>query len=354
MNSSIYAFTAALVASVSLTPAVRQLAFRTGMVDKPNARKIHHTPIPLLGGLAIAFGAILATLVFVEGGPTNQMLAILCGQAILLAVGTADDRGMLHHQTKLMVAMPLVALLVIVADVRLTVLENLFNGVAPVALLAVADYTITFIWLVGITAAFSILDHMDGLCAGTAVIGALFFIIFSITAGQTHVATLAAATLGAALGFLRWNFNPAKIFMGDGGAMFLGFTMAVLGLKIRPAGVPDATAWIIPVLILIVPIFDTFMVSISRARRSLIPFSSPGKDHTAHRLSNLSLGHRNAVLCVYLVGLAGGMLALLVSQLDVIPVIVLAIVLVAVAVSGVVLLERAPFERQQKKTPGDH
>src|ERR1700736_4446339 len=104
---------------------------------------------------------------------------------------------------------------------------------------------------------------------------------------QVILLSLAPFALGAALGFLRWNFNPAKIFMGDGGAMFLGFLMATLGLKIRLDGAPFPAGWLVPVLILGVPIFDTTMVSISRSRRGLLPFASPGKDHTAHRLSNL-------------------------------------------------------------------
>jgi UDP-GlcNAc:undecaprenyl-phosphate/decaprenyl-phosphate GlcNAc-1-phosphate transferase len=210
------------------------------------------------------------------------------------------------------------------------------------------DACFTIFWVVGITASFSILDHMDGLCAGIAAVAAAFFTIGASLNGQTMVRTLGAAALGSALGFLRWNFNPAKIFMGDGGAMLLGFLMATLGLKIRPEGVAFPANWLVPVLILGVPIFDTTLVSISRARRGLLPFTSPGKDHTAHRLSNLGLGHRGAVLMLYcLAGLLGAC-AVLLPSLSSGTAYGLAGALAVLGFIAVLILESAPFERQAK------
>jgi len=203
-------------------------------------------------------------------------------------------------------------------------------------------------WVVGITASFSILDHMDGLCAGISAVGAIFFFLSASFSGQTMVRTLAAATLGAALGFLLWNFNPAKIFMGDGGAMFLGFLMAALGLKVRPEGIHGSVSWLVPVLILGVPIFDTTLVSISRARRSLLPFTSPGKDHTAHRLSNLGLGHRGAVLALYAVAVLFGIIALAIPHVSVGTAYMIAAVAALCGIVAVIFLERAPYERQVK------
>jgi UDP-GlcNAc:undecaprenyl-phosphate GlcNAc-1-phosphate transferase len=189
---------------------------------------------------------------------------------------------------------------------------------------------------------------MDGLCAGITAVAAAFFTLAAYMNGQTAVQTLAAATLGAALGFLRWNFNPAKIFMGDGGAMFLGFLMATLGLKIRPDGAPFPAGWLVPVLILGVPIFDTTMVSISRARRGLLPFTSPGKDHTAHRLSNLGLGHRGAVLVMYLLAGLLGTMSLFVGRLSTGTIYALVVALALCALIAVVFLETAPYEKQIK------
>jgi UDP-GlcNAc:undecaprenyl-phosphate GlcNAc-1-phosphate transferase len=162
------------------------------------------------------------------------------------------------------------------------------------------------------------------------------------------VRTLGAAVFGAALGFLRWNFNPAKIFMGDGGAMFLGFMMATLGLKIRPEGAPFPQSWLVPILILGVPIFDTTLISISRSRRGLLPFTSPGKDHTAHRLSNLGLGHRGAVIALYCLATIYGAFALLVPRFSPTMAYALAGILIILGFAAVLLLENAPYERQSK------
>jgi len=167
--------------------------------------------------------------------------------------------------------------------------------------------------------------------------------------GQTLVTTLAAAVLGAATGFLRWNFKPAQIFMGDGGAMFLGFLMAMLGLKLRLENSNHLSAWLAPVLILSVTIFDTTLVTISRSRRGLLPFATPGKDHAAHRLSNLGLGHRGAVLTLYLLGAIGGGAAVLVSYLSARMASLVGALALCTILAGVVYLERAPYEHQTRK-----
>ncbi len=345
MTAVLIAFTFALLASLGLTVPVRQLALRVGMVDHPGPRKVHLTPIPLLGGLAIYCGVVLAILVAIDGEAWGQMVGILAGATLVALVGVLDDRGLLHHQIKLFVGMPAAAIILLASGVRAQVFSTILGGQAG----RVADAALTILWVVGITAAFSIFDHMDGLCAGVAAMAALFFTIFATLSGQVLVSTLAAAVLGAALGFLRWNFNPAKIFMGDGGAMFLGFLMATLALKLRPSEPPQANSWLIPVLILGVPIFDTTLVSISRLRRGLLPFTSPGKDHTAHRLANLGLGQRRAVLALYALGAVFGLVALVVKHLPARQSYALAGVMAAAMLVAVALLESAPFDRQEPK-----
>jgi UDP-GlcNAc:undecaprenyl-phosphate GlcNAc-1-phosphate transferase len=213
----------------------------------------------------------------------------------------------------------------------------------------VLDAILTIFFVVGITASFSILDHMDGLCAGVAATASIFFALLAYLNGQTLVTTLAAAVLGAATGFLRWNFKPAKIFMGDGGAMFLGFLMATLGLKLRLEHANHFSAWLVPLLILGVTIFDTTLVTVSRSRRGLLPFATPGKDHAAHRLANLGLGHRGAVVSLYLLGFLTGGAAVLVSYLSPLAAAVVATVAFAAVLSGVIFLEHAPYERQAQK-----
>ena len=342
MLGGVLTFAVAFAASCGLTVPIRRMALHWGIVDIPNARKIHRTPIPLLGGVAIYCGTVLSILGFVESRARGQIFGILAASTLLLVVGILDDRHLLHHQIKLFVAMPLAALTLVALGVKTHVGSAFLPGPSG----PVLDIGLTLFWVVGITAAYNIFDHMDGLASGVTAIASLFFTILAIREGQVLVATLGAALLGGSLGFLLWNFNPAKIFMGDGGAMFLGFMVATLGLKLRLHSVPEATSWMIPVLLLIVPIFDTTLVSISRARRGLIPFASPGKDHTAHRLANVGLGQRGAVLVLYAVGFAGGLLALLVCGLSVETAWILALVVVLAALIAVSVLERFPYERQ--------
>jgi UDP-GlcNAc:undecaprenyl-phosphate/decaprenyl-phosphate GlcNAc-1-phosphate transferase len=343
-HAEIIDFAVALLASLLLTVPVRHLALRYGMVDKPGPRKVHVNPIPLLGGIAIYLGFVLAILLTRHDVPEQQIVGVLAGATLLAIVGFLDDGGLLHHQVKLFIGMPIAAIFLIASGIRAQLFSQFVPGIAGLAL----DWCLTVVWVVGITAAFSILDHMDGLCAGIAAVAAGFFTISAAMNGQTLVRTLGAAALGASLGFLRWNFNPAKIFMGDGGAMFLGFLMATLGLKIRPDGTQFPHTWLVPVLVLGVPIFDTALVSISRARRGLLPFTSPGKDHTAHRLSNLGLGHRGAVLAMYVLAAILGGIALLIPDLSPATVYTIAGILIVAALCAIYLLEALPYERQVK------
>src|ERR1700680_2319814 len=312
MAAGVLAFLVALIASLLLVVPVRALALRVGMVDLPGPRKVHLRPIPLLGGLDM-YGAVMIAVLFVFDGPARaQIEGILAGASLVAAVGILDDSGWLHHQVKLFIGMPVAALILLITGIHAQVFSVLLGGRTGYIL----DALLTVVWVVGITASFSILDHMDGLCAGIAAVASVSFAIIAYLNGQTFVATLAAAVLGAASGFLRWNFKPAKIFMGDGGAMFLGFLMATLALKLRLDHSSSLATWLAPVLILGATIFDTTLVTISRSRRGLLPFATPGKDHSAHRLANLGLGQRGAVLTIYLVGAISGGAAILVTYLS--------------------------------------
>ena len=347
MSSGLLAFLIGLSASLFLTVPVRALAIRVGMVDLPGPRKMHRTPIPLLGGLAIYGGVMLAIFSVFDGPARAQSFGIFTGATIVAIVGFLDDRGWLHHQIKLFLGMPLAAVILLASGVHANIFEVLVGGKAGTWL----DGALTIVWVVGITASFSILDHMDGLCAGVAAMASAFFALLAYLNGQTVVTTLAAATLGAAAGFLRWNFKPAKIFMGDGGAMFLGFLMATLGLKLRLAQSSNLAGWLAPVLILGATIFDTTLVTISRSRRGLLPFATPGKDHSAHRLANLGLGQRGAVVAMYLGGAIGGCAAVVAAYSSTLGAAIVGLLAIAVTVLAVVWLERAPYERQTRKSP---
>ena len=345
MSAGLLAFVIALFASLVLTVPVRALAIRVGMVDLPGPRKVHLKPIPLLGGLAIYGGVMIAILVAFDGAARAQSIGIVTGATLVAAVGFLDDSGWLHHQIKLFAAMHLAAVILLATGIRAQVFSVLIGGATGYWL----DAALTIVWVVGITASFSILDHMDGLCAGVAAMASVFFAMLAYLNGQTLVTTLAAAVLGAAAGFLRYNFKPAKIFMGDGGAMLLGFLMATLALKLRLEHATNLAGWLAPVLILSATIFDTTLVTISRSRRGLLPFATPGKDHSAHRLANLGLGQRGAVLTMYFVGAISGGAAILVSYLSSAGAAMVGAVVVVVVLVAVALLERAPFERQKQK-----
>jgi len=345
MSAGLLAFFIALFASMMLTVPVRALALRVGMVDLPGPRKVHVQPIPLLGGLAMYGGVMLAIVFAFDGAARQQSAGIVTGATLVAAVGFLDDRGWLHHQIKLFVGMPVAACILLFSGIHAQAFELFVAGRAGYLL----DATLTIFWVVAITASFSILDHMDGLCAGVAATASFFFALLAFLNGQIVVSTLAAAVFGAATGFLRWNFKPARIFMGDAGAMFLGFLMATLALKLRLSVGNHASALVAPLLILGVTIFDTTLVTISRARRGLLPFAAPGKDHAAHRLANLGLGQRGAVLTLYLLGVASGASAIWVCYISARAAVLFAALAIAAMLVAVVMLEKAPYERQAAK-----
>jgi UDP-GlcNAc:undecaprenyl-phosphate GlcNAc-1-phosphate transferase len=350
MPVHVLAVVAALLTSAALTPAAMRLALHFGVVDYPGPRKVHLAPVPLWGGLAMYGGTILGVALFsggLDSAARVQIAAIGAGASLLVLVGSLDDGGVLHHQIKLLVAMPLATLILIAAGIHASVFSTVFGAGS---LWTAADIGLTLLWVVGITAAFSILDHMDGLCAGVASIAAAFFLFYALAGGQVLVGTLAAAVLGAALGFLQWNFNPARIFMGDGGAMFLGFMMATLGLKLRVPGLAGVNAALIPLFVLGVPIFDTTLVTISRTRRGLVPFASPGKDHTSHRLVSLGLGHKRAVLALYSAGVIFGAVSLVLGRVSPVTALWIAAMAGVAGAAAIVVLERCRFERQEAST----
>jgi len=296
----------ALAGTLLATPLVRRLALRIGVVDQPSARKVHLHPIPLLGGVAIYLGFVLALVFFGGRYYVREIVAILVGASLVSVMGIWDDRWGLR---------PLVKLLGQVGAGVILVIAGVTVGIFPWAWL---NWIVTILWVAGITNALNLLDNMDGLSGGVAAVASGFFLLLAALSGQYLVAALAAALLGACLGFLRYNFNPASIFMGDAGALFLGFMLAALGIKLRfptPTfpGNAHLITWMIPVLVLGVAVFDTTLVVISRLRRGLNPLTNPGKDHLSHRLVRLGLTHREAVLSIYVIAFGLGMAAVLVS-----------------------------------------
>ncbi|MCD6289744.1 MAG: undecaprenyl/decaprenyl-phosphate alpha-N-acetylglucosaminyl 1-phosphate transferase [Anaerolineae bacterium] len=305
MSQYILILASALALAAGGTPLARRAALRLGIVDQPNARKVHKTPIPLLGGAAIYTAFILALVLFGNHFYVNQVVGIFLGATLVSFMGLWDDRRELSPALRL-VGQIVAAGMLIASGVQV----HLFHWNA-------LNWLITIIWVVGITNAFNFLDNMDGLSGGLSAIAAAFYLLFALMNGQYLVGALAAALLGACLGFLIYNFNPASIFMGDSGALFLGFVLAAVGIKLRfPNNTPVVT-WMVPVLVMGLPIFDMTLVVFSRLRRGLNPITTPGRDHTSHRLVRMGASPRRAVLICYALAGALGMLALFVARASV-------------------------------------
>jgi len=301
MIAFIAAFFIALALTLAGLPWVRRAALALDLVDAPAQRKIHRTPMPLLGGAAIFLGAIAAVLIIYRGEPEPTVIGVLLATTVVALTGLIDDYRPLPAWAKL--AGQVAGFLILVAfgiRVRLPLPEPF-------------DYAITLLWLLGITNAINFLDNMDGLSAGIAAVTTSFILLLALTNGQFLVSALAAALLGACLGFLRYNFPPALIFMGDVGSLFLGFLLAVMGIQLRFPENSNFVTWMVPVFLLGLPIFYMTLVVVSRLRRGLSP-NTAGRDHTSHRLVRLGFSPREAVLILYLFSGILGMMALYITQ----------------------------------------
>lgn len=299
----------ALILAFSSTPLLRRVALRTGVVDAPASRKIHTNPVPLLGGAAIYIGFIVALLFFGDRRYVNEIVGIFAGATMMSLMGLADDRWGLGSYVKL--AGQIGATLILI-----------YSGVQVRIFGTWLDIVLTLVWVIGITNAMNLLDNMDGLSGGIAMIAAIFFTLLAAMSDQYLVGVLAAALAGACAGFLFHNWNPAHVFMGDTGSLFIGFLLAAVGVKLRFPSNSDTITWMIPLLVLCVPIFDTTLVFVGRLRRGKNPLTTPGRDHLSHRLAFLTGSRREAVLLCYLIGAAGGLVAVFLTQATLIEAVV--------------------------------
>ena len=295
-----YSFIAAVAGLIAFvtTPLTLMVARRLGFTDDPGPHKLHLAPIPVLGGLAIWAAIVGALIVFGEGRQFVELVVIVVGGTIVAVVGLVDDRVGLGPRGKISGQ--------VVAGVVLV-----FGGVQTALFSSrLLDVVMTVFWVVAITNAINLLDNMDGLAAGVSAASAGSFLLLASLNGQVLVSSLAAALLGACLGFLFYNFYPAVTFMGDTGSMLLGFALAVLGIKLAFPGMPREYTWFVPILVLGVPIFDTILVMISRWRRG-VSWWKGGMDHTSHRLVSLGLSHRRVVLALYVIAITLGLASVL-------------------------------------------
>jgi len=293
MNKYIWlAFGLALLVAYLATPVVRNLAIKIGAVDQPNARKVHKFPIPRLGGLGMYLSFMVALLFTL---PLDaQTYGVLLGATLIVILGVIDDLVELSPKVKL-VGQILAAITLVVFDVRISNLTVPFEG-----MIFLGDFVsslLTIIWVVGIVNTVNLIDGLDGLAAGTSAITALTLFLVALQKGQFVSAIMAIALMGSALGFLKYNFNPAKIFMGDTGSMFLGFVLAAISIE----GALKSTATIalaVPILALGFPIFDT-TIAIVRRYLNRVPIFQADKGHFHHKLVEKGLSHKQAVLVIY-------------------------------------------------------
>ena len=286
-------------ASLALTPLSRQIAMRLGFVDKPNQRKIHLDNKPMMGGLAIYIALTIALLLFSPPRHVAALGAVLAGAAALAVLGLIDDRYDLSWRSKTIVQV-MAAFGIVLTGVRMHL-----TGIVLIDVLA------TVFWIFAITNAINYLDNMDGQSAGVTAIAAFFFVLIAFTQGLSLVSLLAAAVLGSAVGFLVYNFNPSSTFMGDMGALPLGFILSVLAIKLK-FDQPFSLDWLIPVFVLALPVLDVNLVTWTRIFEGRSP-TEAGKDHTAHRIMSLGLGQRPTLALIYSFCGVFGFLGLLLS-----------------------------------------
>ena len=293
------AFLLSALLAVLLTPAVRAVARRIGAVARPKDDRWHRRPTALLGGVAIWLAAVLSALV--TGHIDSIAIQALLAGTSMFALGLADDFIDIDAGTKLMFQLLITCVVIAAAG------PGDWIGIPMI------DALISMVWIVGITNAFNLIDNMDGLSAGVAAIAAGVLCV-SLGSGEAGFAVIAAAIAGAALGFLCYNFHPASIFMGDCGSLFIGSTLAMITLRVENHSVSTVSALAFPVILLLIPIFDTTFVTVSR-KLSARAASQGGRDHTSHRLVALGFSEPKAVLLMYLVAALSGGAALVISRL---------------------------------------
>ena len=339
-------FAATTVLTLFLVPLMLRLALRLGVLDQPagaqdEVYKVQESPVPYLGGVAIVVSFSVAILVATLLRPPIsglEELAVILGAGVGLSIiGLVDDLRGLSPVFRFVVQIAAA-----LALWRVDVGVQLFDVPA-------LDAALTVVWVVGITNAFNLLDNMDGLSAGVTAIAAAFFFLIAALNDQFLVAALGAALAGCAVGFLRSNFHPARIYMGDAGSLFLGFLLAVLGIKLRFDAPRDITAFV-PLLVLGVAIFDTTLVVASRLLHRRSPLRG-GRDHASHRLVLVGIPVPAAVGLVYAGAVGLGWLAVVMSRLrdDTTAYLLMGFVIASMVFLGVLLAAVPVYENSRRR-----
>jgi len=302
-----------VVLSALFTPLVKKIAFKFKVLDIPkNPRKIHKKPIPLLGGLAI-YASFVATLIFKSGKTSSAEMGIILGATIIVIGGILDDKYDIRPRYKLIFQI-LASVVLIMFGVEINLVTNPVLSGNQYLSLGWLSIPITILWVIGITNALNLIDGLDGLAAGVALISSITIFIIAIINKRPDAAILTAILSGAILGFLPYNFNPATIFMGDTGAQLLGFLLAAISIKgtIKSAA---AFAIAVPILALGIPIYDTIFAVIRRKINGR-PIMQADRGHLHHRLLDMGLTQRQTVIIMYLISAILGSFAVIAMQIS--------------------------------------
>jgi UDP-GlcNAc:undecaprenyl-phosphate GlcNAc-1-phosphate transferase len=294
------------VLSVLITPLIKKLAILIGATDRPNQRKVHQTVMPRLGGLAI-FISFMVGMVLLR--PEFQSsISILLGCLIIVITGICDDLFELPAKVKLLGQLAAALTVVFLGDLQVVFINLPFGGQIQFGFLSIP---LTILWIVGITNAINLIDGLDGLAAGVSSIALITISGMAMIQGNLYVVAVGLVVLASTLGFLFYNFHPASIFMGDTGALFLGFMISVLSLL----GFKNVTfiSFVIPVMILGVPISDTFFAILRRIIHKK-PLSAPDRSHLHHCMLRMGYTHRQTVLLIYAMAAFFGLVAVIYSQ----------------------------------------
>lgn len=336
IGTIIAAFAVAAVLSYFFTPPVKNFAHKVGAIDVPkDARRMHKKPIPRLGGLAIYGGFLCSILIF--GQLDETMLCVLLGAAIIVALGIFDDVLALGAKLKFVVQIVAAAIPVCIGDLQIGLFTNL-NPLSdtPFVHLGILAVPVTIIWIVGITNAVNLIDGLDGLAVGVSSIAAITMLAVALLTGNMPIAITMAALAGACIGFMPYNLNPAKIFMGDTGSTFLGYmlaTVSIMGLFKFYAVISFA----VPFLILGLPIFDTANAIIRRVAAGRSPMS-PDRGHVHHKLIDMGFNQKQAIAILYAISATLGLTAVVLTSSGEVKAIVLLLAVLAAILVGACII----------------
>ena len=324
----------AFAVSFLMCPLVKSFAYKIGAIDVPkDARRMHKKPIPRLGGLAIYGGFLCSILIF--GQLDETMLCVLLGAAIIVALGIFDDVLALGAKLKFVVQIVAAAIPVCIGDLQIGLFTNPLSA-TPFVHLGILAVPVTIIWIVGITNAVNLIDGLDGLAVGVSSIAAITMLAVALLTGNMPIAITMAALAGACIGFMPYNLNPAKIFMGDTGSTFLGYmlaTVSIMGLFKFYAVISFA----VPFLILGLPIFDTANAIIRRVAAGRSPMS-PDRGHVHHKLIDMGFNQKQAVAILYAISATLGLTAVVLTSSGEVKAIVLLLAVLAAILVGACII----------------